>query len=73
MIIIWPKSKKYDKILELNLSDYIISKRYLEGIQISFDDFILHHIITFPNKEILSSILKNLKISKLSNYFLQKV
>ena len=53
--------KKYDKILELNLSDYIISKRYLEGIQISFDDFILHHIITFPNKEILSSILKKSK------------
>ena len=53
--------KKYDKILELNLSDYIISKRYLEGIQISFDDFILHHIITFPNKEILSNILKKSK------------
>jgi hypothetical protein len=53
--------KKYDKILELNLSDYIISKRYLEGIQICFDDFILHHIITFPNKEILSSILKKSK------------
>ena len=53
--------KKYDKTLEFNLSDYIISKRYLEGIQISFDDFILHHIITFPNKEILSSILKKSK------------
>lgn len=41
---------------------YVSSKRYLEGIQISFDDFILHHIIKFDNKEILQEILKNKKI-----------
>ena len=62
--------KKYEneKMIELNISNYITSKRYLEGLQISFDDFILHHIITFPNKEILNNILletKNFEIIEL--------
>ena len=51
------KNKKNEKIVELNISNYITSRRYLEGLQISFDDYILHHIITFPNKDILKSIL----------------
>ena len=46
------------KMASYQISNYITSKRYLEGLQISFDDFILHHIITFQNKEILSDIIK---------------
>ena len=60
--------KKQRKIPSFQISNYITSKRYLEGIQISFDDFILHHIITFPNKEILSDITnkkKNFEIIEL--------
>ena len=60
--------QKKENIRELSISNYINSKRYLEGLQISFDDFILHHIITFPNKEILNTILlgkKNLEIIEL--------
>ena len=55
------KIKKKEKTLHLNISNYINSKRYLEGLQMSFDDFILHHIISFPNKEILNAILDNSK------------
>ena len=55
------KNKKNEKIIELNISNYITSRRYLEGLQISFDDYILHHIITFPNKDILNSILNKTK------------
>ena len=50
------------------ISNYITSRRYLEGLQISFDDFILHHLITFPNKEILTGInnkTKNFEIIEL--------
>ena len=43
------------------ISDYITSKRYLDGLQISFDDFILHHIITFPNRKILHDIINKNK------------
>ena len=53
--------KKQKKIPEYQVSNYITSKRYLEGLQISFDDFILHHIITFSNKEILSDIINKKK------------
>ena len=56
------KNKLKNVELKFNISNYITSKRYLEGLQISFDDFILHHIITFPNKEILNSILTKKKI-----------
>lgn len=49
------------KIPSYQISNYITSKRYLEGLQISFDDFILHHIITFPNKEILFDIISKKK------------
>ena len=48
---------KEQKIQSFNISNYITSKRYLEGLQISFDDFTLHHIITFPNKKILDEII----------------
>ena len=53
--------KKRNNILQLNISNYITTKRYLEGLQISFDDFILHHIITFPNQQILKNILNKEK------------
>lgn len=49
------------RIPNYKISNYITSKRYLEGLQISFDDFILHHIITFPNKDILSGIINKTK------------
>ena len=57
------KLKNYnnENIVKLNISNYISTKRYLEEIQISFDDFILHHIIIFPNKQILNSILSKSK------------
>jgi len=48
---------KEQKIQSFNISNYITSKRYLEGLQISFDDFTLHHIISFPNKKILDEII----------------
>ena len=54
-------TKKQKKMHSYQISNYITSKRYLEGLQISFDDFILHHIITFPNKEILSYIINKKK------------
>ena len=50
-------STKNQRIISYNISNYITSKRYLEGIQISFDDFTLHHIITFSNKKILDEII----------------
>ena len=55
------ENNENSKMLQLNISNYITSKRYLEGLQVSFDDFILHHIITFPNKEIFNSILNKTK------------
>ena len=55
------KIRKRNNILQLNISNYITTKRYLEGLQISFDDFILHHIITFPNQQILKNILNKEK------------
>jgi hypothetical protein len=55
------KIRKRNNILQLNISNYITTKRYLEGLQISFDDFILHHIITFPNPQILKNILNKEK------------
>ena len=54
-------TNRQKKIPNLPITNYITSKRYLEGLQISFDDFILHHIITFPNKEILSDIIEKKK------------
>jgi hypothetical protein len=33
----------------------------LDGLQISFDDFTLHHIITFPNQKILDEIIQKKK------------
>ena len=54
-------TKKQKKMHSYQISNYITSKRYLEGLQISFEDFILHHIITFPNKEILSDIINKKK------------
>ena len=56
-----PITNNQKNIPNYPISNYITSKRYLEGLQISFDDFILHHIITFPNKEILSDIIKKNK------------
>ena len=52
---------KEKKIPNYKISNYITSKRYLDGLQISFDDFILHHIIIFPNKEILNDIINKKK------------
>ena len=49
------------KIPSYEISNYITSKRYLGGLQISFDDFTLHHIITFPNKKILDEIIQKKK------------
>ena len=55
------KNKNNEIITESKISNYITSKRYLEGLQMSFDNYILHHIITFPNKDILNSILSKSK------------
>ena len=52
---------KKQKIQNYEISNYITSKRYLDGLQISFDDFTLHHIITFPNKRILDEIIQKKK------------
>ena len=52
---------KKQKIQNYEISNYITSKRYLDGLQISFDDFNLHHIITFPNKKILDEIIQKKK------------
>ena len=52
---------KQKRMAGYEISNYITSRRYLEGLQISFDDFILHHIISFPNKEILSDIINKKK------------
>ena len=48
-------------MIKLNISNYITTKRYLEGLQMSFDDFVLHHIIEFPNETILKNILNKSK------------
>ena len=52
---------KKQKIKNYEISNYITSKRYLDGLQISFDDFTLHHIITFPNQKILNEIIQKKK------------
>ena len=52
---------KKQKIKNYEISNYITSKRYLDGLQISFDDFTLHHIITFPNQKILDEIIQKKK------------
>jgi hypothetical protein len=52
---------KKQKIPNYEISNYITSKRYLDGLQISFDDFTLHHIITFPNLKILDEIIQKKK------------
>ena len=55
------KAMENKKMTGYKISNFITSRRYLEGLQISFDDFILHHIITFPNKDILSGIINKTK------------
>ena len=55
------KNNNNENIIKLNISNYITTKRYLEGLHMSFDDFVLHHIIEFPNKNILNIILNKSK------------
>jgi len=52
---------KKQKIPNYEISNYITSKRYLDGLQISFDDFTLYHIINFPNQKILDEIIHKKK------------